>query len=296
MALNLDIQLKRSNKVYREGDTIAGVVIIDTSTDIKHEGVFMTIEGTVDLQISTQNVGAFDAFYNSVKPVQLMMCSLEIARAGRFPSGTTEIPFEAPVTPLLNKVLYESYHGVFINVQYLLKAVIKRNFLNKDIHKTLEFVVENTPCLNVLSSKVDKFVINQNTLANVNDSSIIPKFHIVGSIDSVICSIMQPFTGEVKIEHSDIPIKSIDVQLVRVETCGCTEGFSKDATEIQNIQIAEGNVSTGISIPIYMIFPRLFSCSTTKTANFKIEFEVNISVIFVDDHLVTENFPITLYR
>jgi len=73
-----------------------------------------------------------------------MMCSLEIARAGRFPSGTTEIPFEAPVTPLLNKVLYESYHGVFINIQYLLKAVIKRNFLNKDIHKTLEFVVENT--------------------------------------------------------------------------------------------------------------------------------------------------------
>jgi len=43
------------------------VVVIDTPTDVKHEGVFMTIEGTVDLQISTQNVGAFDAFYNSVK-------------------------------------------------------------------------------------------------------------------------------------------------------------------------------------------------------------------------------------
>lgn len=27
----------------------------------------MTVEGSVDLQISTQNVGAFDAFYNSVK-------------------------------------------------------------------------------------------------------------------------------------------------------------------------------------------------------------------------------------
>lgn len=46
-------------------------------------------------------------------------------------------------------------------------------------------------------SKVDKFVINQNTLANVNDSSNIPKFHIIGTIDSVICSITQPFTGEV---------------------------------------------------------------------------------------------------
>lgn len=72
-----------------------------------------------------------------------MMCSIEVLRPGRFSSGITEIPFEAPVKPLLNKVLYETYHGVFINIQYLLKAVIKRNFLNKDIHRTLEFVVEN---------------------------------------------------------------------------------------------------------------------------------------------------------
>lgn len=72
-----------------------------------------------------------------------MMHTLEVARPGRFPGGVVEIPFEAPVKPLLNKVLYESYHGVFINVQYLIKAVIKRNFLNKDIHKTLEFVIEN---------------------------------------------------------------------------------------------------------------------------------------------------------
>lgn len=35
---------------------------------------------------------------------------------------------------------------------------------------------------------------------------------------------------QLKIEHSDIPIKSIDVQLVRVETCGCAEGFSKDGS------------------------------------------------------------------
>lgn len=82
-------------------------------------------------------------FFCTPQPVQLMSCSLEIARAGRFSSGVTEIPFEAPVAPLLNRTLYESYHGVFVNVQYLLKVVLKRNFLNKDVHKTLEFVVEN---------------------------------------------------------------------------------------------------------------------------------------------------------
>ncbi|XP_050431036.1 vacuolar protein sorting-associated protein 26C [Adelges cooleyi] len=296
MAINLDIVLKRPNKIYHEGETICGILSIHSPTEIKHEGIFLSIEGVVDLQISTQNIGTFDAFYNAVKPIQLMMCTLDVAQSGRLPGGLTEFSFEAPVKPLLNKVLYESYHGVFINIQYLLKAVIKRNFLNKDIHKSLEFIVEHRSHSDAIANKVDKFVINQNTLTNVNDCANIPKFHIIGMIDTVICSITQPFKGELKIEHSDVPIKSIDVQLVRVETCGCAEGFSKDCTEIQNIQIAEGNVATGISLPIFMIFPRLFSCSTTKTANFKIEFEVNISIVFEDEHLVTENFPITLIR
>jgi hypothetical protein len=30
------------------------------------------------------------------------------------------------------------------------------------------------------------------------------------------------------IESCEVPIKSIEIQLVRVETCGCAEGFAKD--------------------------------------------------------------------
>lgn len=67
-------------------------------------------------------------------------------------------------------------------------------------------------------------------------------------------------------------------------------------TEIQNIQIGEGDVPRQIAIPIYMIFPRLFTCPTLLTTNFKIEFEVNLVVVFEDDRLITENFPIKLTR
>lgn len=42
------------------------------------------------------------------------------------------------------------------------------------------------------------------------------------------------------------------------------------ATEIQNIQIGDGDVPRDVKIPIYMIFPRLFSCPTLATSNFKI--------------------------
>jgi len=68
------------------------------------------------------------------------------------------------------------------------------------------------------------------------------------------------------------------------------------ATEIQNIQIAEGDVCRGLPIPIYMIFPRLFTCPTLAAKNFKVEFEVNVVVLFQDGYLLTENFPVKLVR
>ena len=49
-------------------------------------------------------------------------------------------------------------------------------------------------------------------------------------------------------------------------------------------------------VPMYMVFPRLFSCPTVISTMFKIEFEVNLVVVFGDGYMVTENFPITIIR
>ena len=94
------------------------------------------------------------------------------------------------------------------------------------------------------------------------------------------------------------------------------------ATEIQNVQIGWGDVCRQMAIPIYMIFPRLFTCPTMLTPGtnesyrsfsrlmqsvlmvvsgltlqaFKVEFETNVVVLFENGHMITENFPIILYR
>ena len=39
-------------------------------------------------------------------------------------------------------MLYETYHGVFINIQYFLKVEMKRGLLAKDVEKSCEFIVE----------------------------------------------------------------------------------------------------------------------------------------------------------
>ncbi len=48
------------------------------------------------------------------------------------------------------------------------------------------------------------------------------------------------------------------------------------ATEVQNIQIGEGDVGRNIEIPIRMLFPRTFTCPTLLTTNFKIGMSIEI--------------------
>lgn len=295
MGTALDIRLKKVSKIYHEGENVAGFVVIQSKNDVKHDGITLSIEGSVVLQLSAKNVGIFEAFYNSVKPIQLLNYSFEVSKPGKLPPGKTEIPFEFPLRPKGSKVLYETYHGVFVNIQYLLKCDMKRPLLNKDLQKVSEFIVEYKEGDKAMPKPIN-FNITPESLQNVKEKSKIPRFAVIGKLDSTVCCINQPFTGELIVERCEVPIKSIELQLVRVETCGCAEGYAKDATEIQNIQIGEGDVNHGIAIPIYMVFPRLFTCPTLVTTNFKVEFEVNIVIIFHDDHLINENFPIRLTR
>jgi len=59
-------------------------------------------------------------------------------------TGVTTIPFEFPLTSSKStKQLYDSYHGVFISIQYTLRAELRRGILNKPVIRQLEFIVES---------------------------------------------------------------------------------------------------------------------------------------------------------
>jgi len=98
------------------------------------------------------------------------------------------------------------------------------------------------------------------------------------------------------VERAEAPIKSVELQLVRIESVTAEGKTTKEATEIQTIQIGDGNICRNLTVPMYMVFPRLFSCPTVTAANFKIEFELNLIVVYGDGYQLTENFPLTLYR
>nr|XP_058920052.1 vacuolar protein sorting-associated protein 26C isoform X3 [Kogia breviceps] len=154
--------------------------------------------------------------------------------------------------------------------RYTLRCDMRRSLLAKDLTKTCEFIVHSAPQKGKLTPSPVDFTVTPETLQNVKERALLPKFLIRGHLNSTNCVITQPLTGELVVESSEAAIKSIELQLVRVETCGCAEGYARDATEIQNIQIADGDVCRGLSVPIYMVFPRLFTCPTLETTNFKV--------------------------
>jgi hypothetical protein len=41
-----------------------------------------------------------------------------VAQAGKVPDGITELPFEFPLSALPGQTLYDSYHGVYVNISY----------------------------------------------------------------------------------------------------------------------------------------------------------------------------------
>ncbi|XP_060520963.1 vacuolar protein sorting-associated protein 26C [Cylas formicarius] len=300
MSITLDIKIKRADKVYHEGDVLNGVIVISSNSDFKHDGITLTVEGSVNLQISSKNVGVLEAFYSAVKPIQLLYIVCEVSGPGRLPSGVTEMPFQIPLKPKSNRVFYETYHGVYVNISYAIKCDMKRSFLSKDLQKCQQFLIQyksnspNCPQLQIKNEKSINFEMSPSVLTS--GRAAVPEFLLKGFIESLYCNISKPFKGRLTLVRCAVPVKSIELQLVRVETCGCAEGFAKEATEIQNIQIGDGDIPHNIFIPIYMVFPRLFTCPTIVTTNFKIEFEVNIVIVFDNDHLITNNFPVILYR
>mmetsp|Transcript_11909 Transcript_11909/g.35768 ORF Transcript_11909/g.35768 Transcript_11909/m.35768 type:complete len:311 (-) Transcript_11909:108-1040(-) len=300
---SLEISLKRVDRIYRPGEKVQGVVIVSaTRGGWQHKGIVMRVVGAAKLQQSQKGGGLFESVTSgnaTVKVREMVRIQKEIAAAGRVGEGVSEIPFEFELRPQSkDSPLAESYHGVYVNVQYAITVECKRSMMKAPLEREMEFVVE-VPTGSPPASDPKAFSITPESLENVRATSLssIPRFKISGKLHRQSCPMNLPFTGELVVEESEAAVKSVELLLVRSETVKQDTGaVIKEATEIQNLQIADGDVCRNLVVPIYMIFPRLFTCPSLAADEFKVDFEVNLIVVFADGYCVTENFPIKLHR
>ena len=94
--MSIEINLDRVDRIYRAGESVTGSVLITTPTPLPHAGLRLVVEGSVTRQLSARSIGLFEAFYSSLKPLQLLHIEIDLdtqRTQGRLPAGTTAFPF-----------------------------------------------------------------------------------------------------------------------------------------------------------------------------------------------------------
>lgn len=49
--------------------------MIESKGSLSHQGIQLVMEGNTTLQLSAKSVGLFEAFYNSLKPIQVLLAA-----------------------------------------------------------------------------------------------------------------------------------------------------------------------------------------------------------------------------
>ncbi|KAH9305268.1 hypothetical protein KI387_009672, partial [Taxus chinensis] len=270
---------------------LGGTVLLNasTSTPISHQGIRVTVDGRVNLQLRAGTIGVIESLYSSVKPLHIIKKTIEIRPAGKLNPGKTEIPFHMPLNVPEGggpDGFYETYHGSNISIQYLITTDFLRGYLHNTLSATLEFIIESVKghlYKAPLSPESVSFYITQDTQKH----QLLPAvraggFRVTGMI-ATQCSLTEPVTGEIMVEASAVPIDSIDIQLLRVESIMVAEKFTVQTTEIQTTQVADGDVCRSMALPIYIIIPRLLTCPSLSNGMFSIEFQLQVVICFKSD-------------
>ncbi|KAI5660285.1 hypothetical protein M9H77_29078 [Catharanthus roseus] len=286
VAMSVEIKLSRSNRIYRPDEPLQGKIIIKLSSSISHQGIRLNVNGLVNLQVRGGSAGVIESFYGVVKPIPIVNKTIDVRPSGRIASGTTEIPFSLSLKDQGKENMekfYETFHGGNISIQYLVTVDVGRGYLHKSLSTTMEFIVEsekgNLPEKPVSPDTVI-FYITQDTQRHM----LLPElksggFRVTGRICSQ-CSLLDPLNGELTVEASPVPILSIDIHLFRVESILIGEKIATETSLIQTTQIADGDVSRGLTLPIYVMLPRLLTCPTIFAGPFSVEFKVTIVITF----------------
>ena len=274
--MELEIKMGRVDKTYKPGERVSGTLTLrGVEGAVSHSGLTLRAYGQIRPHTDGPRGGGGDAA--SARSITLMDTHIEMAAAGKLPPGVP-LPFEFVLAPLAGKALTDTYKGVYVSVRFGVVATLARSgFLAKALERELEFVVE-VPCAEAPPPSPVEFEIRPESLENVKKAALsaLPKFSIRGKLKRTACPLNAPFTGEITVVECAARIKSIELQLVRVETI--THGgaqVARECTEIQNLQVGDGNVCKNLAIRLYMVFPRVFTCPTIVTDTFKVEFEVS---------------------
>jgi len=299
--MEVSLSLDSLNKIYYAGDFIQGSVLIinKSKSTIKYD-LFIKVTGYYTFRNTKENPPKMKGvpFYKkSFKVLTEQYSTIGANNSYRFKYPLTSDGCEENLTSL-----YESYHGVSVSVGYEISA--KAVSMGKEYESKKPKILVLVPGQGINSKFGRKrvnyqFNLNPKKIESIKltEQNLMPNFEIDCFLENINCCVDKPFNGFCNIKECSTQIKSIELQFLRNEKILSKEfeGIS-EVSEIQNLQIGDGDVIRNLEIPVFMTFPRGFCCATLENKDVCISFEMNLIIVLVNGVVIMENYPVNLWR
>ncbi|KEG15622.1 hypothetical protein DQ04_00021200 [Trypanosoma grayi] len=295
--------LDRVGGAYVAGETVTGCVVVNYTTASAFVSIELSVLGSLVLQHPNTDDAARFAALGDVEPVGLMNLRIPLhSRGALLPAGRIEFPFTFEIhTSTPGVSLIETYSGVYISCSYTI-TVTASGIVGKVTSEPLSFPVsvpgQGQPPPHALKDDTGvQFELNEDSMEVLHASGrALPSFLLEGSLERYYNDIDIPLSGWIVVRRCSAKIVSIELQLLRVEQAAVPGASARGATEVQSIQVADGDVLRNLEIPIYMFFPRWYTCPSIKTANMRVAFDVNVILLLEGNRQLSKVVPIHLYR
>ncbi len=166
---------KRLSRVYFPGEVVQGVIVVQSKGALAHQGIKLVASGRIKLVASGKDQTVLENLSSSSEdPLSLLNVVIQVAKEDKLPNGTTELPFEFNLAADKGAKLFETYHGVYVNIQYTIDVELKRSF-KSDLKAKTEFLVQIPPEASKKKPKPPVFVpfeITPESLENLKGSRL----------------------------------------------------------------------------------------------------------------------------
>ncbi|TIA87759.1 hypothetical protein E3P99_02981 [Wallemia hederae] len=255
--------------IYYDGENVSGQVSVRVKDGkkITHEGIKVEFVGTIEL------------FHDKSNHHDFLALSQELAGAGDLRSSQT---FDFNFKNV--EKAYESYHGINVNLKYLIRVTLSRR-MNEVVREKELYIHSHRmpPEIN----DVIKMEVGIEDCLHIEFEYSKSKYHLKDVI-----------VGKIFFLLVRIKIKHMELSIIKRESTGSGHNQYNESDTITKYEIMDGAPVRGETIPIRLFLGGFELTPTFRDVNkkFSVRYYLNLVLIDEENRRYFKQQEITIYR
>lgn len=257
--------------VMGPADSVSGKIVIKPSSNKKIEHTGIKVELIGQIVATTERTDKYD-FISLVK---------ELEDAGDIKQESTyTFDFLSVEKP------HDSYNGINARLRYFVRVTISRNY-SSNLVQEADFWVQHAAAVAPEINPPIKMEVGIEDALHIEFEFARSKYHLQ---DIVL--------GKVYFILVRLPIKHMELGIIRRETTGSGPGAYTETETITRFEIMDGAPVKGESVPIRLFLTAYNLTPTYKNVNnkFTVRYFLNLVLVDEDDKRYFKQSEITLWR